>query len=202
MKMYHQQYSQRSRRQLGDRFNYWHISIPKPSSTVKGATMVLIGLGSSLGHRHRNLQNGLLLMAHDSQIELVATSSVWQTIPVGAAKNSFYNMCAVIQTSYEPDELMYRLLNIEKRCDRLRGVHWMDRTLDLDVLLYGNCVVDTPIIQVPHPLMLERGFVMQPAKEIAGTWVHPKVESSVDNLAMDFEPGMWKVGRFSIAHKN
>ena len=169
---------------------------------LEDETLVLIGLGSSLGERHHHLQKGLLLMAHDPYIELISTSSVWQTMPIGAAKNVFYNMCAIIKTSHCPSELMDRLLNIEKRCDRLRGVHWMDRTLDLDVLLYGDRMVDNPTIQVPHPRMLERSFVMQPAKEIAGDWVHPITGRSVQTLATDFELGMWKVGCFSIAHKN
>ena len=78
----------------------------------------------------------------------------------------------------------------------------MDRTLDLDILLYGELVLESTMIHVPHPRMLERAFVMQPAKDIAGTWVHPTVARTVHTLARDFEPGMWKVGFFSIAHKN
>ena len=165
-------------------------------------TTVLIGLGSSLGVRHHHLQKGLLLMAHDPYIDLISTSSVWQTMPIGAAKNPFYNMCALIRTRHTPYDLMHRLLSIEKRCDRLRGVHWMDRTLDLDVLLYGEHVVNNIGIQVPHPRMLEREFVMQPAKEIAGGWMHPIAEDIIANLAGDFASGMWRVGRFSIAYKN
>ena len=75
----------------------------------------------------------------------------------------------------------------------------MDRTLDPDVLLYGDCVVH---IQFCTPSgMLERPFVMQPAKEIAGDWNHPIIGRSLRDLAADFEPAMWKVGRFSIAQK-
>ena len=165
-------------------------------------TKVLIGLGSSLGVRHHHLQKGLLLMAHDPYIDLLSTSSVWQTMPIGAAKNPFYNMCAIIRTRHTPDDLMHRLLSIEKRCDRLRGVHWMDRTLDLDVLLYGEYVVNNSGIQVPHPRMLEREFVMQPAKEIAGGWMHPISEKTIANSTGDFAAGIWRVGRFSIAYKN
>ena len=169
---------------------------------LNDGTKVLIGLGSSLGVRHHHLQKGLLLMAHDPYIDLLSTSSVWQTMPIGAAKNAFYNMCAIIRTRYTPDDLMHRLLSIEKRCDRLRGVHWMDRTLDLDVLLYGEHVVNNTEIQVPHPRMLEREFVMQPAKEIAGGWIHPPTENNIANFAGDVASGMWIVGRFSIAYKN
>ena len=202
MNVYRRQFYQSYTGRSANRMRSWSLTIPKPSDTIDDSTMVLIGLGSSLGSRHHHLQKGLLAMAHDSQMELVATSSVWQTMPIGAAKNAFYNMCAIIETSHAPDELMCRLLNFEKRCDRLRGVHWMDRTLDLDVLLYGDSVVDTSIIQAPHPRMLERAFVMQPAKEIAGDWTHPIIGRTLHSIAADFEPAMWKVGRFSIAHKN
>lgn len=185
-----------------NRFRCWHISIPRDFDISNDGTKVLIGLGSSLGMRHHHLQKGLLLMAHDPGIDLITTSSVWQTMPIGAAKSPFYNMCAVIRTRYTPVDLMHRLLSIEKRCDRLRGIHWMDRTLDLDVLLYGEHVVNTIGIQVPHPRMLEREFVMQPAKEIAGDWIHPIADNIIANLAGEFASGMWRVGRFSIAYKN
>lgn len=198
MKVYRRQYNQGQSRNL----LRWHILVPRSSVVLNDGTMVLIALGSSLGSRHHHLQKGLLLMAHDPQIELISTSSVWQTMPIGAAKNPFYNMCASIKTTLSPAELMRRLLDIEKRCDRLRGVHWMDRTLDLDILLYGERLLESTLIQVPHPRMLERAFVMQPAQEIASHWIHPVRGRSIESLTKNFEPGMWKVGCFSIAHKN
>ena len=78
----------------------------------------------------------------------------------------------------------------------------MDRTLDLDILLYAQSVVDTTIIQVPHPRMLERSFVMEPAIEIAGDWIHPNMQIELQDCPSKFDPGMWQVGCFSIAHKN
>ena len=157
----------------------WKLSIPRSSITPDRGSRVLIGLGSSIGDRALYLQKALLWMAHEPHMDLVTTSSVWQTMPIGAAKNTFYNMCAVIDTVYTPEELMQKMLYFEKRCNRLRGVHWMDRTLDLDVLLYGERLVQTSIIQVPHPRMTERSFVMQPALEIAGDWVHPSSQEKM-----------------------
>ena len=180
----------------------WRLSIPRFSIHSGSGSSVLIGLGSSLGDRALYLRKALLWMAHDPYMNLVCTSSVWQTTPIGAAKNAFYNMCAVIDTTYSPEELMHRLMYFEKRCNRLRGIHWMDRTLDLDVLLYGHKVVDTSIIQVPHPRMLERSFVMQPAVEIAGDCFHPTIHTKLENYPIHLDPGMWKVGVFSIAYKN
>ena len=102
-------------------------------------------------------------------------------------------MCAVIHTMYDPQRLLHRLLHFEKRCDRLRGVHWMDRTLDLDILLYAQSLVDTTIIQVPHPRMLERSFVMEPAIEIAGDWIHPNMQIELQDCPSNSiqECGRW-----------
>ena len=180
----------------------WHLSIPSVPVNLHNGSMVLIGLGSSLDDRVLNLQKGLLWMAYDPYIDLVSTSSVWQTMPIGAAKNVFYNMCAIVHTTYSPQELMDRLLSLEKRCNRLRGIHWMDRTLDLDVLLYEHSVLETPKIIIPHPRMLERSFVMQPALEIAADWIHPNIKTELRDCSTEVDSGMWKVGVFSIAHKN
>ena len=201
MKRARRKYTQQSRG-LNRSIRYDQLLIPRPSINERNGAMVLIGLGSSLGDRVLCLKKGLLWMAHDLCIDLVSTSSVWQTMPIGAAKNVFYNMCVVIYTTYSPHELIHQLLDLENRCDRLRGVHWMDRTLDLDVLLYDQQVINTPTLQVPHPRMLERSFVMHPAKEVARDWIHPDTQTELHFTLSKFDPGMWKVGCFSIAHKN
>lgn len=177
-------------------------SLPIPNQFLKSERVVLIGLGSSLGDRRKNLQKGLLLLAHDPFVDLISVSSVWYTQPIGAAKNAFYNMCVVISTTYDPSSLMDALLKIEKRCDRLRGVHWMDRTLDMDVLLFGDEQLSQVSIVVPHPQLLNRSFVMLPALEIAKDWIHPEKQQSLVELNTHSDLGMWKVGRFSIARKN
>ena len=90
------------------------------------------------------------------QIELTSTSSVWQTMLLGAAKMPF-TICVRAYRQLFLAELMRRLLDIEKRCDRLRGVHgWIEPLID--ILLYGDLVLESTLIQVPHPRMLERAF--------------------------------------------
>lgn len=180
----------------------WHLTVPKPELNTSNSNRVLLGMGSSLGDRRLHLQKGLLLLAYDSSIDLVSLSSVWETMPIGAAKNAFYNLCVCITTSYSPQELLSRLLEIEKKCERLRGVHWMDRTLDLDILLYENHIVDEPILKIPHPRIVERAFVMVPGIEIAAEWIHPIHHDRLEQLNTHSENGMWRVGCFSIAHKN
>ena len=129
--------------------NIWRLPLC-PYKTIDGAE-VLIALGSSLGDRKSNLYRGILHLMHDSDSQVLSLSSVWQTTPVGAAKNAFYNMCLVLRTRRSPEDLMNLLLSIERKCDRLRGIHWMDRTLDLDIILYGSRIITTRSLQIPHP---------------------------------------------------
>lgn len=164
-------------------------------------TEFLLALGSSMGDRYRNLQLGLLHLLHDPQVVLGCCSSVWETQPIGAANNRFYNCCVRGTTTKTPHELLTLLLDIERRCERLRGVHWMDRTLDLDLLLYGEQQLDTPSLSVPHPRMLERDFVMVPAIEIASEWIHPETHKPLAENVSSEPLGMWKVGRFVIANR-
>jgi len=162
---------------------------------------VLLALGSSLGNRQANLQRGIQYLMQDPASEVVKLSSVWQTMPIGAAKNSFFNMCLILNTVRSPASLLQHLMEIERRCDRLRGVHWMDRTLDLDILLYESEVIKTPSLQIPHSRMLERNFVMLPAVEVASDWPLPNCGLSLSKANLHSRLGMWKVGRFVIAKK-
>lgn len=177
--------------------NIWRLPLC-PCKNIDG-TDVLIALGSSLGDRKGNLHRGILHLMHDPESQVLRLSSVWQTTPVGAAKIPFYNMCLVLRTRRSPEDLMNLLLSIERKCDRLRGVHWMDRTLDLDIILYGSQVVTTRSLQIPHPRMKDRSFVMLPAVEIAGDWICPSTLYSLDALTEHSTIGMWRVGRFVIA---
>ena len=177
--------------------NIWRLPLC-PYKNIDGAE-VLIALGSSLGDRKSNLYRSILHLMHDSDSQVLSLSSVWQTTPVGAAKNAFYNMCLVLRTRRSPEDLMNLLLSIERKCDRLRGIHWMDRTLDLDIILYGSRIITTRSLQIPHPRMKDRAFVMLPAVEIAHDWICPSTLCSLDTLTDHSTIGMWKVGRFVIA---
>lgn len=176
----------------------WAIPRPVPYPPLVDAADVVLGFGSSLGDRLHHLRRGLLLLLHGPDIRICNLSSVWQTQPIGTAKNYFYNMCVHIQTTLTPPELLNRLLEVEKKCGRIRGVHWMDRTLDIDILLFENLKWKTERLIVPHPRMLERLFVMIPLREIQPT--HPLViewetrHGSINPL----KKGMWSVGRFAF----
>lgn len=128
--------------------------------------IVFIGLGSSLGHRRRYLQRAISKIAHHSHIVLLEQSSVWFSVPIGAAKHIFLNMVIRVRTQLAPEKLLLFLQSIENECGRKRGVHWMDRVLDLDILLYGDICVQSEFLTIPHPRILERNFVLFPLREI------------------------------------
>lgn len=113
----------------------------------------------------------------------VRTSRVLKTRPVGAAAgNEFLNAAAVLRTEHRPAELLTTLHEIEVLFHRVRTLHWGPRTLDLDLILYGEFDADTPRLVVPHPAMWYRRFVLEPAVEVAAQMIHPILNESVAQL--------------------
>jgi 2-amino-4-hydroxy-6-hydroxymethyldihydropteridine diphosphokinase len=128
---------------------------------------IFVALGSNLGDREANLELALLRM--DDQLGLVACSTFVETDPVGVTDQpKFLNAVAELQTELAPGELLERLLEIERELgrDRAREERWGPRTLDLDLLLYGNETIDEPGLTVPHPRLAERRFVLEPLHEL------------------------------------
>jgi 2-amino-4-hydroxy-6-hydroxymethyldihydropteridine diphosphokinase len=127
-----------------------------------------IGLGANLGDRRQAIARALELIAGDPDLELVAVSTVRETDPVGYADQPrFLNAAAALETELEPRELLERLLAMERSLGRTRtGPRYGPRTIDLDLLLYGERVVDEPGLRVPHPRLAERRFALEPLAEL------------------------------------
>ncbi|MCP4309191.1 MAG: 2-amino-4-hydroxy-6-hydroxymethyldihydropteridine diphosphokinase [bacterium] len=124
-----------------------------------------IGLGSNLGNRARHI--GDAVGALSGLGSLVAVSSLYETAPVGGPEQGPYiNAVAILDTDLPVRELLKRCLEIEKEHGRERRERWGPRTLDLDVLLYGEQIVAVPDLTVPHPRIAERRFVLEPLLEI------------------------------------
>ena len=127
-----------------------------------------VGLGSNLGDRERTLLSAVDALAATPGVEVVAVSSFAETEPVGAVRDQprFLNGAVAIDTSLPPRELLDRLLEIEAEHGRVRDVPGGPRTLDLDLLVYGEEAVDEPGLTVPHPRLGEREFVLTPLREL------------------------------------
>jgi 3-oxoacyl-[acyl-carrier protein] reductase len=134
-----------------------------------------IALGSNLGDRREYLGRALQALRQAPGIVVGQVSSYYETAPVGGppGQGDFLNAAAELQTALEPDELLRTLLDIEQGLGRIRDVHHGPRTIDLDLLLYGDLVYSTATVTVPHPRMHERFFVLQPLAEIAPNVTHP-----------------------------
>ena len=128
-----------------------------------------VGLGSNLGEREATLWKALEGLGATEGIEVVAVSSFRETDPVGVVDQPrFVNAAAALETSLSPRELLERLLDVERSLGRDRAVEerWGPRTLDLDLLLYGGESIDEPGLEVPHPRLTERAFVLEPLLEL------------------------------------
>ena len=131
-------------------------------------TRAYIGLGSNLGDRRTQLEGALRQLDEDPAISVVAVSSFRDTEPVGVVDQPrFLNAAAALETSLEARGLLDRLLAVERALGRDRsGERWGPRTVDLDLLLFGDVSCDEPGLTVPHPRLHERRFVLEPLLEL------------------------------------
>ncbi|TCZ74347.1 2-amino-4-hydroxy-6-hydroxymethyldihydropteridine diphosphokinase [Paenibacillus albiflavus] len=126
-----------------------------------------ISLGSNIGDRAYYLTEAISRLGAHPQIQVAHVSSIYETEPVGYTDQaSFLNKVAAVCTSLTSHELLYYILQIEKDLGRVRDIRWGPRTLDLDLLLYGEEEQDTADLILPHPRMTERAFVLIPLVEV------------------------------------
>jgi 2-amino-4-hydroxy-6-hydroxymethyldihydropteridine diphosphokinase len=127
-----------------------------------------IGLGANLGDREETLRQALALLDARDGVRVTAVSSAYESAPWGPVQQPPYlNAAAELESTLPPHGLLTLLLETEAQLGRVRDVRWGPRTCDLDLLLYGNETIDTPDLQVPHPRLAERRFVLDPLLELA-----------------------------------
>jgi 2-amino-4-hydroxy-6-hydroxymethyldihydropteridine diphosphokinase len=130
-------------------------------------TRAAVALGSNLADPQAQVNRGFDEIAALPHTRLIARSRLYRTAPVGYADQpDFVNACALVETSLAPRALLDALLAVEKRHGRVRGIPNGPRTLDLDIVVYGDCVIDEPGLKVPHPRAHERAFVLEPLLDV------------------------------------
>jgi len=144
---------------------------------------VFIGFGSNLGDSVEICQQAIAMLASHPQIEMHEVSSFYRTEPEGYTDQPwFINGVLRCTSQLEPMEILEILRAVETHLGRTRKIRWGPRTLDLDILSYGDLLVNLPDLVIPHPRLHERRFVLVPLMEIAPEWRHPLLQMSVEGL--------------------
>jgi 2-amino-4-hydroxy-6-hydroxymethyldihydropteridine diphosphokinase len=141
-----------------------------------------VGLGSNLGDRAAYLLLGLSALSRLPKTHLLRLSPVYETNPVGPPQPPYLNMVAELETELSPKGLLAEMLRIEKALGRERRERWGPRTLDLDLLLYGDLVLEEAGLSVPHPRLHERAFVLVPLLDLLPEGRHPLLGQSFAEL--------------------
>lgn len=151
----------------------------------------LLGLGANLGDRVGQLCAALAALREHPSIAVERVSSFHETLPVGGppGQENYFNAAAVVETTLAPADFLHELLTIEQKLGRQRGERFGPRTVDLDLLLHSDVVIQAPELVLPHPRLHERRFVLEPAAEIAPDWRHPVLNKTIAELLGDLPGG-------------
>ena len=144
----------------------------------------LIALGSNLGDREHSLRSAVELLAGADGVDQLSRSAWHETAPIGGpgGQGAFLNAAAAFETSLSTVQLHALLRAIEIQLGRTRHEHWAERAIDLDLLFYGDAVIETPTLTIPHPRMAFRRFVLTGAAEVAPEMVHPVIGWTIAEL--------------------
>ena len=148
---------------------------------------VALALGSNLGDSEAILAGAIAQLAITPGIKLAARSSWYRTKAVGPPQPDYINGCAILQVQMSPELLLEILLATEQQFGRIRQERWGPRSLDLDLLLYDEVILNTPNLQIPHPRMTERAFVLVPLAEISPDWIEPVSGYTIKKLVKDVD---------------
>lgn len=146
-------------------------------------TLVYLGLGSNLGDRCENIYKAVEEIKKIEETQLLKFSSIYQTKPLGNAKQpDFLNAATEIETQLKAYKLLEKILAIENCLGRERKIQWGPRTIDIDILFFGDQIISDDNLVIPHPLLSERPFVIIPLKEIAPLLQHPVLDISINDI--------------------
>ena len=151
---------------------------------------VLLSFGSNLGDRQKTINDAWHVLGQTKHIQTVRLSSFYDSEPIGGpvGQPMYINAAGIIRTTLFPLELLETLQNIEINFGRIRTERWGARTLDIDILLYEDKIVELPMLTIPHAEMLNRQFVLVPANEIAADWNHPLTQKTIREHGQPTEP--------------
>jgi 2-amino-4-hydroxy-6-hydroxymethyldihydropteridine diphosphokinase len=145
--------------------------------------IVYVGLGTNLGNKRENLSISIMEIEKISELKLTAVSSVYESPPWGNEKqDDFFNQVVAVKTALEPLALLDKIKKIEIKMGRQSGEKWGPRVIDLDILLYGEEVICSEQLTIPHQHMRDRLFVLVPLREIAPDLLFPDDGASIEEV--------------------
>ena len=148
------------------------------------AITAYIGLGSNLGDRQSYIRNAVKSLSETAAIKVTGVSSLIETAPLGNnSQPKYLNAVAEVETTLSADELLKKLIETEKSLGRKRTVKWAPRTIDLDILLYGDVVINRPDLTIPHSQMHLRSFILKGMCELNKDLLHPVLKVTMNELA-------------------
>jgi len=143
-----------------------------------------LAIGSNLGNRMVNIKESLRLLRGINRIQVEEVSPLYESLPQGGPKNqpNYFNLAVAIKTTLSPLDLLGELKDIESKLKRRSALKWGPRTIDLDILFYGDLVFINKKLIIPHPLLHKRVFVLKPLSDIAPDFKHPIYKKSIGEL--------------------
>lgn len=161
--------------------------------------IVYISVGSNLGNRLKNCENGINLLVDSGKTQLLKRSRIYETEPVDYTKQDwFINLAVKIETELDPFTLLQQIQSVQRQSGRIQDmVRFGPRVLDLDILLFDDIVLDDPQLCIPHPRMHKRRFVLTPICDIDPYIIHPVLKQSMDQLLHDLDAEDQKIVEYT-----
>ena len=151
-----------------------------------------LGFGGNIGDSIGYFRHARQQLAADPHISVTGASPLYRTAAIGgpADQPDYLNAVVDITTSLTPHQLLQFCQQIENNAGRTREIHWGPRTLDIDLLLFDDLVIDDPVLSLPHPRLHERHFVLQPLNDLAPQLHHPLLAKTMANILADLPPSV------------
>ncbi|MEL6939581.1 MAG: 2-amino-4-hydroxy-6-hydroxymethyldihydropteridine diphosphokinase [Cyanobacteria bacterium J06598_1] len=157
----------------------------KYRAAISNRNAAAIALGGNLGDSQQILSNAITVIDTVPGIQVLARSHFYKTAPVGPPQPDYINACITVETNLSPRDLLHRLLAIESQFGRVRKERWGARSLDLDLLIYSDYIIEAPRLTIPHPRLHERPFVLIPLMDVAAHWQHPILHKSIEQIVAE-----------------